>query len=185
MFLASPATAAMEICCVWWTTKEDALADAAPYTVRSVLVPAASLANLWRTRGGTAWWAAQCHQSFHEHQPQKEKKKPLTALTPWTLERGPPLAAALLSERSPSFLFYLHKSTPDSTHQTAVVLSSLREAAHALQLHWTLLYRIYVYHCNHERHTVGVAEKWPASMDNGFVPGLKSSPFVSHPARRE
>ena len=35
----------MEICCVWWTTKEEALADAAPYTVRSVLVPAASLAN--------------------------------------------------------------------------------------------------------------------------------------------
>ena len=29
----------MEICCVWWTTKEEALADAAPYTVRSVLVP--------------------------------------------------------------------------------------------------------------------------------------------------
>ena len=28
--------AAMEICCVWWTTKEEALADAAPYTVRSV-----------------------------------------------------------------------------------------------------------------------------------------------------
>ena len=26
----------MEICCVWWTTKEEALADAAPYTVRSV-----------------------------------------------------------------------------------------------------------------------------------------------------
>ena len=41
MFSASPATAAMEICCVWWTTKEEgeALADAAPYTVRSVLVP--------------------------------------------------------------------------------------------------------------------------------------------------
>ena len=36
MFSASPATAAMEICCVWWTTKEEALADAAPYTVRSV-----------------------------------------------------------------------------------------------------------------------------------------------------
>jgi len=43
MFSASPATAAMEVCCVWWTTKEEALADAAPYTVRSVLVPAASL----------------------------------------------------------------------------------------------------------------------------------------------
>jgi len=28
MFSASPATAAMEICCVWWTTKEEALADA-------------------------------------------------------------------------------------------------------------------------------------------------------------
>ena len=41
MFSASPATAAMEICCVWWTTKEEALADAAPYTVvRSVLVGA-------------------------------------------------------------------------------------------------------------------------------------------------
>ena len=38
MFSASPATAAMEICCVWWTTKEEALADAAPYTVRSVLI---------------------------------------------------------------------------------------------------------------------------------------------------
>ena len=25
MFSASPATAAMEICCVWWTTKEEAL----------------------------------------------------------------------------------------------------------------------------------------------------------------
>ena len=33
----------MEICCVWWTTKEEALGDAAPYTVRSVLVPTASL----------------------------------------------------------------------------------------------------------------------------------------------
>ena len=39
MLSASPATAALEICCVWWTTKEEALADAAPYTVRSVLVP--------------------------------------------------------------------------------------------------------------------------------------------------
>ena len=48
MFSASPATAAMEICCVWWTTKEEALADAAPYSVRSVLLPAASLANTWR-----------------------------------------------------------------------------------------------------------------------------------------
>ena len=28
--------------------EEEALADAAPYTVRSVLVPAASLANTWR-----------------------------------------------------------------------------------------------------------------------------------------
>ena len=27
MFSASPATAAMEICCVWWTTKEEALAE--------------------------------------------------------------------------------------------------------------------------------------------------------------
>ena len=50
MFSASPATAAMEICCVWWTTKEEALADAVPYTVRPVrgLVPTASLANTWR-----------------------------------------------------------------------------------------------------------------------------------------
>ena len=30
MFSASPATAAMEICCVWWTTKEEALADRRP-----------------------------------------------------------------------------------------------------------------------------------------------------------
>ena len=36
---------AWRFCCdlrAWWTTKEEALADAAPYTVRSVLVPAAS-----------------------------------------------------------------------------------------------------------------------------------------------
>ena len=37
MLSASPATAALEICCVWWTTKEEALADAAPYTVRSIV----------------------------------------------------------------------------------------------------------------------------------------------------
>jgi len=36
--------------------------DAAPYTVRSVLVPTASLAI--RTRGGSAWWAAQYHPKF-------------------------------------------------------------------------------------------------------------------------
>ena len=35
----------MKICCVWWTTKEEALADAAPYSVRSVLLPAASVAK--------------------------------------------------------------------------------------------------------------------------------------------
>ena len=38
----------IQICCVWWTTKEEALADAAPYTGRSELVLAASLANTWR-----------------------------------------------------------------------------------------------------------------------------------------
>ena len=68
MFSASPATAAMEICCVWWTTKEEALADAAPYTVRSVFwcppLP-------FRTRGGGLLGGRRnATQSFHEHQPR-------------------------------------------------------------------------------------------------------------------
>merc|ERR1719161_20533 len=69
MFSASPATAALEICCVWWTTKEEALADAAPYTVRSVLVPAASFVlgeHVEELLGGRR----NASQSFHEHQPR-------------------------------------------------------------------------------------------------------------------
>ena len=52
------------------SSKEEALADAAPYTVRSVLVPTASLANTWRNclHGGRR----NATQSFHEHQPHLE-----------------------------------------------------------------------------------------------------------------
>ena len=67
MFSASPATAAMEICCVWWTTKEEALADAAPYT-GPVRVGARRLLgeHVEELLGGRR----NASQSFHEHQPR-------------------------------------------------------------------------------------------------------------------
>ena len=66
---ASPATAAIKICCVsvWWTTKEEAFADAAPYTVRPVRVGAHRFLgeHVEELLGG--WRNAT--QSVHEHQP--------------------------------------------------------------------------------------------------------------------
>ena len=57
----------MEICCVWWTTKEEALADAAPYTVRSVLgAPLLLGEHMEELLGGRR----NATQSFHEHQPR-------------------------------------------------------------------------------------------------------------------
>ena len=64
----------MEICCVWWTTKEEALADAAPYTVGPCWCPPLP----WRTRGGTAWWAAQCHPTSNVSTYHEKKEGPNT-----------------------------------------------------------------------------------------------------------
>ena len=67
MLSASPATAALEICCVWWTTKEEALADAAPYH-RPVRVGARRFLgeHVEELLGGRR----NATQSFHEHQPR-------------------------------------------------------------------------------------------------------------------
>ena len=69
MFSASPATAAMEICCVWWTTKEEALADAAPYLLRPVRLAARRLLgeHVEKLLGGRCCNATQ---SLDEHQPR-------------------------------------------------------------------------------------------------------------------
>ena len=68
MFSASPATAAMEICCVWWTTKEEALADAAPYVLRPVRLAARRLLgeHVEKLLGGRC----NATQSLNEHQPR-------------------------------------------------------------------------------------------------------------------
>ena len=74
MFSASPATAALEICCVWWTTKEEALADAAPYH-RPVRVGARRFLgeHVEELLGGRR----NATQSFHEHQPRYVLRKKL------------------------------------------------------------------------------------------------------------
>ena len=65
MLSASPATAALEICCVWWTTKEEALADAAPYSVR--LAARRLLGeHVEKLLGGRC----NATQSLDEHQPR-------------------------------------------------------------------------------------------------------------------
>ena len=68
MLSASPATAASEICCVWWTTKEEALADAAPYTPVRVGARRLLGEHVEELLGGRR----NASQSFHEHQPHLE-----------------------------------------------------------------------------------------------------------------
>ena len=65
MLSASPATAALEICCVWWTTKEEALAETPPRTPSG---PSCCLLgeHVEELLGGRR----NASQSFHEHQPR-------------------------------------------------------------------------------------------------------------------
>ena len=70
MFSASPATAALEICCVWWTTKEEALADRRPVH-RPVRVGAHRFLgeHVEELLGGRRTGGAMPpKQSLHEHQ---------------------------------------------------------------------------------------------------------------------
>ena len=114
----------MEICCVWWTTKEEALADAAPYVLRPVRLAARRLLgeHVEKLLGGRC----NATQSFHEHQPRYGFLDPLRVV----VLRPRPLPACILLDPSVSIRMVFDPSLSSRVVERPVHLTATLLAPH-------------------------------------------------------